>query len=169
MFSNCRITNLKALLNSLGINLDFSGITYNRVSQTFSYSTITDLGVLDMSSCTKLDYFLWNASKLVNIDKFVLSSNGTTVFTNTTFQNCSALENVTFEGVIKSGGLDMHWSKKLSADSLKSIINCLSADAVGLTVTLPTTAQANYDAVYGEGAWAELTASKSNWTISLSE
>lgn len=81
------------------------------------------------------------------------------------FIGCNELVNITIEGTIGQNGFDIHWSIKLSADSLKSIFNALSATTTGLTVTLPTTAQSNYEAVYGTGSWATLTATKSNWTI----
>ena len=87
------------------------------------------------------------------------------VFKLSTFRSCEALENLTIEGTIGQNGFDIHWSTKLSADSLASVVNALSATTTGLTITLPTTAQANYEAVYGEGSWDELTATRSNWTI----
>lgn len=86
------------------------------------------------------------------------------VFTET-FQNCIALENLTIEGTIGQNGFDIHWSTLLSADSLKSIINALSTTTTGLTITLPNTAQSNYESKYGSGSWATLTATRSNWSI----
>ena len=82
-----------------------------------------------------------------------------------TFKSCIALENITIEGTIGQNGFDIHWSTLLSADSLKSIINALSTTTTGLTITLPTTAQSNYESKYGSGTWATLTATRSNWTI----
>ncbi len=93
-----------------------------------------------------------------------LEVNGVTNFSNA-FQNCKYLEEMNLSGVIDINGFDIHWSTKLSADSLASIVNALSADTTGLAVTLPTTAQANYDAVYGEGSWDILVATKPNWSI----
>lgn len=81
------------------------------------------------------------------------------------FDRCESLTNITIKGEIKNNGFDIHWSTKLTADSLKSIINALSTTTTGLTITLPTTAQSNYEKVYGSGTWATLTATRSNWTI----
>ena len=85
-------------------------------------------------------------------------------YTTRTFQDCTALEKITFVGTIIKG-FDIHWSTKLTADSLNSIITHLSDEATGQTITLATTAEVNYNAVYGEGAWAALVATKPNWTF----
>lgn len=81
-----------------------------------------------------------------------------------TFQDCTALEKVSFVGSINKS-IDFHWSTKLASNSLNSIITHLSDTATGQTITLPTTAEANYNAVYGEDAWATLVATKPNWTF----
>ena len=85
-------------------------------------------------------------------------------YTSLTFDNCGELEKVTFVGTIIKG-FDIHWSTKLTADSLESIVTHLSNTSTGQTITLPNTAEANYNAVYGEGAWAALVATKTNWTF----
>ena len=84
---------------------------------------------------------------------------------NKTFEECVKLEYLIVKGTIGQNGFDIHWSTKLTADSLKSIINALSTTTTGLTITLPTTAQTNYEAKYGTGSWSVLVASRSNWTI----
>lgn len=102
-----------------------------------------------------------NCKSLKKIARIIVDENS---IYNNAFRNCDSLEEVYFDGVI-SKNFDIHWSKLLSADSLNSIITHLSDDATGQTITLPTTAEANYDAVYGEGAWAALVATKTNWTF----
>lgn len=101
--------------------------------------------------------------ELTTIKKMVVLDSQ--IFKQSTFRECNALENITLDGVIGQNGFDIHWSTKLSADSLASIINALSTTKTGLTVTLPSTAQNNYESKYGSGSWATLTATKSNWTI----
>ena len=101
-------------------------------------------------------------SKLHTIAKMGVDAN--TKYSNA-FVGCGELVNLTIVGTIGQNGFDIHWSTKLSADSLKSIINALSTTTTGLTITLPTTAQSNYEAVYGAGSWATLVATRSNWTI----
>lgn len=85
-------------------------------------------------------------------------------YTSNTFKDCTALEKVSFVGSINKS-IDFHWSTKLASNSLNSIITHLSDTATGQTITLSTTAQANYNAVYGEGAWTALVATKTNWTF----
>ena len=96
-----------------------------------------------------------------------LEVNGVTDYSSA-FLNCDRLKVLNLSGVIDINGFDIHWSTGLTADSLYSIIQALSTTTTGLTITLPTTAQANYNANPPEGApatWAELVAARSNWTI----
>ena len=87
-----------------------------------------------------------------------------TRYTSRTFDSCGELEKISFTGSIIVG-FDIHWSTKLTAESLESIVTHLSDSVTGQTITLPTTAQANYDAVKGSGTWATLIAPITNWTF----
>ena len=90
------------------------------------------------------------------------------------FQNCEALEDVTFTGTMSTNGLDLQYSPKLSRASIESVIDVLSTSVSGRTVTLSAdavnaafeTSEGANDGVSSE-AWATLIATKSNWTISL--
>ena len=87
---------------------------------------------------------------------------------NRWFEGCINLRKIAIKGQIKNNGFDIHWSKNLTAKSLYSIIDALSTSKTGLTITLPTTAEANYNANPPEGApqtWAELIKTRSKWTI----
>ena len=142
-------------------------IVINYTAAYMYYDTrITDTKiVIDLangSGSRTTSYMFGSATSLVTILKLIVSS--TTPFSNT-FHNCPELVNLIIVGTIGQNGFDVHWSTKLSADSLKSIIDALSTTTTGLTITLPTTAQSNYEAVYGSGSWSTLTATKSNWTI----
>jgi hypothetical protein len=83
------------------------------------------------------------------------------------------LTELIISGIIGNNGVNLQWSKSLTADSLKSIINALSTTTTGLTITLPTTAQSKYDEKYGEGAWLDFAGDgttahpgiRPNWTI----
>ena len=94
---------------------------------------------------------------------FPIKVHANTVFKDAFF-DARGLENITFEGVIGQNGLDLHWSTKLTADSIRSLINALSAETTGLTVTL---SQAAREAAFTDEEWAALIATKPNWTISL--
>lgn len=89
-------------------------------------------------------------------------------FGSTVFQNCVALEEIEFSGELARSGLDLHWSTKLTRESIISVINVLSSTTSGLTVTLPKTAVDNaFDGGSTGYDWLNLIATKSNWTISL--
>jgi hypothetical protein len=58
------------------------------------------------------------------------------------FGSCTELQNLTIVGTIGQNGLDLHWSEKLTHDSLMSVINCLkdySGTGTTHTVTLGAT------------------------------
>lgn len=92
---------------------------------------------------------------------------------NSWFTYCDALENITFEGSI-ANDISFDRSTKLSADSIRSIIEHLSDTASGKTLTL---SQVAVDKAFeeGEGAnngsqtqeWEWYLGTKPNWTISL--
>lgn len=93
---------------------------------------------------------------------------------NQTFQNCIALENLTIEGEIRGNGLDVSTATKLNKASWISIINALSSDTSGLSITGSlASVQKAFETVEGANdgdispEWLNLKATKSNWGVSL--
>jgi hypothetical protein len=129
------------------------------------------IGVIDCTKCGSLTNTFMGDTNLAIIGKIITASAVTYI---NTFQNCSALEEIRFDGVIGSN-INFQWSTKLSKASITSIINALSTTTSGLTVTLSKTAVdvAFYDEADGgrlgseTQEWKTLARSKSNWTISL--
>jgi hypothetical protein len=83
------------------------------------------------------------------------------------FAQCINLEQITFAGVI-GNNLNIRWSP-LNKASIESIIECLSPDVTGKTLTLKRTAK---EAAFTEDEWVALITPKSNdydgtWTITL--
>ena len=160
---NCR-GDFKARLEECGVVLDTSQAT--NLGMAFNYSHMDNLPIIDCTGLTTdcNSVFANSWGDLKTIEKIILKD---TVKCTNWFTNATGLENVIFEGTIGENGLNVSYCKKLSAISLESIINTLSATTTttGLTVTLPSTAEANYDAVKGAGAWDSLVATRSNWTI----
>ena len=130
MFNNSNINaDLVEICEKQGIVMDFSKIT--QFEYVFQNSKFTRVGVIDAGKATKFVSVFYGATKLVTIDKIIISSKCTNM--STSFNNCTALENVRFEGTISQNGLNMKWSP-LSYESLSSIINCLqdkSSDTSG--------------------------------------
>lgn len=88
---------------------------------------------------------------------------------NKWFQNCFALENITFGSMI-GNNIDFQWSTKLSKDSITNIIEHLSTTASGKTLTLSKTAvNTAFNMTDGNPSteWSNLVGTKQNWTISL--
>lgn len=162
MFYSNGCSNIKQSLIDSGVRLDLSQAT--QVNQTFNYCYSLELPEIDLSNATTLQGTFQNSRQLVTIDKVTFKDGAN--FSNT-FGNIPTLENLTIGGTIGGSGFDIHWSTKLSPASLKSIIDALSTTTTGLTITLPTTAEANYNANPPSGApqtWAALIATKSNWS-----
>ena len=90
------------------------------------------------------------------------------------FEGCTALTHVIFSGTIGANGLDLRWSAKLDKESLESIIETLSSETTGLSITLSKAAVENAFPPYIDGEdiydnldWISLINTKQNWTINL--
>ena len=161
---------LAKILEDCGVVIDFSQVSTS--SQSFAYTKITRLGVLNFTRAyagSHTDTFR-SSTLLHTIDKFCVNEMWS--YSNT-FTSCTSLANLTIEGTIGQGGLNLSWSF-LSKASLISVVNALSATTTGLTVTLrlaavntafETTAGAADGSTSEE--WTALIATKPNWTINL--
>lgn len=151
--------NLEERLSELGITMDFSkGFSPTNMFNSANISVVPEL---DFSHCPSIAYLFSGANKTVTVRKLKISER--TTYSNS-FNNASALENIAFEGVIGNGGLDLHWSTKLSRDSITNIVNHLSDGTTGMSVTFSKTAVNN---AFSDAEWADLVATKINWTINL--
>ena len=120
MFWNCQITDLSAILKKQNVRLITEGCT--NPLQMFYRSKITTIPPLDFTNATGSTSYAFGSNAIKTIE--CLKVSGNTVFHANMFNNATALENITFEGVI-ANNLDMHWSSKLTHDSLMSIIKAL--------------------------------------------
>jgi hypothetical protein len=100
----------------------------------------------------------------------ITTNEGTTY--NNAFNNCSALVNIEFAGVIGKT-IDFQYSPLLSKESVINIVNTLSETTSGITVIFNKTAINNAfginidnESTYTE-EWNTLRESKSNWTFSF--
>lgn len=155
------------------LNIDTSNST--SIEQLFYCCYyLTHVGTISAVSAivsTGVRYAFANCTRLVTIDKFIITEN--TQF-NFTFNNCLALENLIIEGTIGQNGLNLQWSTKLSYQSIRKIIDALSSTTSGLSITLSLTA-VNKAFEESEGAndgstsqeWEYLIGTKQNWTINL--
>ena len=95
---------------------------------------------------------------------------------NMAFEQCLALEDITIVGEIPRS-ISFQHSKKLTKESIASIVNALSSGVSGYTLTLSKAAVDTAFGYYVNGElvlpgsldehWALLVESKPNWTISL--
>ncbi|MBQ7097008.1 MAG: hypothetical protein IJN96_02945 [Clostridia bacterium] len=61
----------------------------------------------------------------------------TTAFSANPFFNCYELANITIDGIIGTNGFDVHWSTKLSRNSILSILEACKKENAGVSITLP--------------------------------
>jgi hypothetical protein len=170
LFAFSKITNLKKLLDDLGIELDFSKVAYGRFTQILMDSAITDIGVVDASNYESADYLFYNATKLVNVEKLIITDTGKFNFPNSVFQNAKSLKEIRFEGVI---GTSINFKDcPLSTDSMKDIIGHLknykgTADDMKYTLTFSGTCwnalEADSTAPNGS-TWREYIDTVLGWT-----
>lgn len=150
---------------------DFSACA--NVAYAFSASAFTRLPTLNFSSVTSATNIFQHCGTLKTIDKIIISEDGSFPFTSATFSGCNQLTEIRFEGVI---GKDFYiqYSKLLSKDSIINIFGVLSSTTEGLSASFSKGA-VNSAFETGKGLadgtssteWAELIATKPNWTITL--
>ena len=164
MFANAYITDLVTLCEEKEITIDFSKSTSLMYTFYGAYGAkFTRIGVVNTTGINTLYGTFYSQSKLHTIVKIILKEDGSQAF-NTPFNGCSALENLEIEGTIGQNGFNVSPCTKLSRASITSIVNALSSTTSGLTVTISKTAK---EAAFTDAEWADLIATKSNWTISL--
>ena len=83
---------------------------------------------------------------------------------NSCFASCFALLEVRFKPDSIPFSIGFASSTKLSRESITSIINGLSPTTSGMSVSIPKIAK---EAAFTDEEWAELIATKPNWTINL--
>jgi hypothetical protein len=150
-------------LEELGITMNF---TTNATTQAFRVMWVTRLPLLDFSKNVGYwdrTFSSASGSPLVTIDKIILPPEGKVTAFNDIFGYCSALKNITFEGVLdKSISFSV---SPLSVQSLKNIISCLKDFSItgseyAYTVTFKSSA---FSALEAEGATAEYNGVACTW------
>lgn len=164
MFVYTGISDLRGCLERLGVYIDLTEYEgSNGFYNWFPYSDIKHVGrMLFPEVITMWNGAFTDCTKLETVEELKTDEN--TGFSTSTFQNCTNLTSLNVTGVIGKNYFDVHWSTKLDKDSITSIINALSPNKTGLTVTL---SQAAKDAAFTDAEWTALIATKSNWTIAL--
>lgn len=147
--------------------LDFSLST--SLNSAFASSTVTKLKKIDARSTLAgwngMANMFYNCKNLVSIDEFYPS---TMCKFSGTFLGCENLEKIMFMSEIAQDSLSFHNSSKLSKDSIESLINALSTETSGLTVTLSQEAVDKIHAAEDVTTWfPALAETRPNWTISL--
>ena len=154
---------LPQICTEQGIVVDFS--KSKAVSEAFSLTWFTEIGVVDTRSSTEatLDRVFYSCSYCTKIEKFILKEDGSQALSGC-FTNCSALQELTIEGTIGKNGFNVSPCSRLSKESITSVINALSTTTSNLTVSISKEAK---ESAFTEEEWDTLIATKTNWNISL--
>ncbi len=124
-------------------NVDTSKLT--SAPKMFYYAKAKALGEMNLSKCTNLEYWCSDAKSLVSIDKIISSE--ITAWHNTSFDRCTALTHVIFEGTIgksisfSDSPLLTTGAEGETTNSVQSIIDALMTitDGVARTITVHQT------------------------------
>ncbi len=152
--------NIGAILKEQGVTLDTSKATNMTAFMAYGYDIIGELPTISFESAGANTTGALRSVAVTKIEKLIVTEQ--TNFSNM-FLYCYNLKEIEFEGTVANDKLDLSYSKALSAQSLESVILALSTETSALTVKLPNTAQATYDAANGDGAWEALLATRQNW------
>lgn len=163
MFYQSPLTDL-----TLTHKLDFSEVT--AISDFIARSSVTKVPTINISKVSDSLYVFENAFELVTVENLIFPTSPFTANISGMFYRCNALENITITGTIQNTGFDLHWSTKLTIESLTSILTALSKDspvAAGKSITFPTAAQAKIQAdTTAKGQYDAAIAA--GWTIAFS-
>ena len=163
MFYQSPLTDL-----TLTHKLDFSEVT--AISSFIARSSVTKVPAINLSKIIDSLYVFENAFELMTVENLIFPTRPFTVNISGMFYRCNALENITITGTIQNTGCDLHWSTKLTIESVTSILTALSKDssvAAGKSITFPTAAQAKIQAdTTAKGQYDAAIAA--GWTIAFS-
>ena len=139
VFRESMVKNMKQCLESCGVSLDLSSAK-NCDRLFYGMERLTILPKINISSAESCPYIFANCYALTTIEELRIGEK-TTFASSTSFVKCNALTNLTMTGVLATNGLNLADCKKLSHESLMSVLNVLQdKTAVGgtWTVTLGT-------------------------------
>lgn len=168
--------NMKELEEEQGMVHDFSNCT--SVYRAFCSGLFSELNVIDISKATNTDLAFYggyfnsanSVLRLKRIERLIFSEN--TVIASNMLKYNGLMEYIGFEGVIAKNGLDLSSCVKLDKESHIKLVNILSSNTSGLSVTVSQRA-VNKAFETSEGAndgltspeWLALRATKENWGI----
>ena len=135
VFQNCGVTDMKSILQNLGVTLDFSRTT--NLYYCFAGAKITHLPELNCASANNFQNMFNSCTNLVSVEKITISESATGDKFARMFYHCYALQNIVFAGTV-NGDLALDDCTLLTHDSLLSLLNALKDGGTG-TITLGET------------------------------
>lgn len=155
-FYACKATDIRPYI-------EFVEVT--NFNNAFSYGKVKKVPHIDVSNLSNSILSSSFANSEVELIEGLTVSE-LTKFSNT-FSNAPYLVHVIFYGTIAQNGLTLSGCERLDKESIVSIINALSTETSGLSVTFAGNAVANAFGGTSSSEWLALIGTRSNWTISL--
>lgn len=164
---------LPELSKELGIVFDFSNCKDLRYA--FSYAKVSDAGYVDLRNCDNAGVScMFLGSHDVETAHLRIPDDGMLDIGATSFNYSYGMKNLTIEGVIGKN-FNIKESSKLTADSIRNIIDCLDGSTTGRTVSFSKKAvntafsiDIDDETTYPDDSeWYQLMQSKSNWTFNF--
>lgn len=115
---------------------------------------------IDLSNCANCSYMFSQCASLTTISELTFSETITNA--SNMFASCKSLTTITVKGTIATAVV--MGSCPLNRDSILSVVNALSNDVTGKTLSLN---KAAVNAAFTTEEWDAVAATKSNWTITL--
>ncbi len=142
MFANSRIRNIRGILkrNKVKIVFDDSISTNSQFFSVFAGGHVQCLPYLKLPTTSTAYGWFQNCTKLIEVDGYECTENHTfetSSGANKTFQSCTELVKIIFRGTVAKN-CDIHWSTKLSRESILSLLKVLNTSVTEVTITLPS-------------------------------
>ena len=146
MFHSTGITKFASKLKEKGLKFDTSGLVDTGALQMFQSSNIKDVPELDLSKCVNIGYIFGSSAMIETVEKFKISNKATVNAANW-FGGAKYLKHIIFDGELAVTGVTLKESTLLDKESITSLINILSNNTSGLSLTLSKT---SVDVAFGE-------------------
>lgn len=141
MFANCYIQDLRGILARNGVRLIFncSDEIHTQFFTVFQGARVKYLPYLKVPTTSTAYGWFTSCKYLIEVDGYECTERHafeTSAGAQKTFQNCTELVKIIFHGTIAKN-CDIHWSTKLSRESILSLLQVLKVSVTGVTITLP--------------------------------
>lgn len=142
IFGRTFITDVRGCMKKHNVRLicNDTNPNHNQHFSLFSDSKVKYLPYLKLPTNSSAYGWFTNCTQLIEVDGYECCEKNTfetSSGANKTFQGCTELVKIIFHGTVAKN-CDIHWSTKLSRESILSLLQCLNVAVTEVTITLPS-------------------------------